>query len=64
LFIKNLNSTYFIMPKKAGGENSKKAQGQARKADAAAGKKATKEQELGAAEASTWKDGAKDNSKK
>lgn len=49
-------------PKKAG-ENSKKAQGQARKADAAASKQAQKDREAEAQEAKTWDAGAKSNSK-
>ena len=49
--------------KGGGGENSKKAQGQARKADAAAGKKAAKDQQVEAAEASNWEKGAKSNAK-
>jgi hypothetical protein len=50
-------------PKKAGGEGSKKAQGQARKAEAAAGKQAQKEAESAAAEAQKWDTGSKSNSK-
>jgi hypothetical protein len=46
------------------GENSKKAAGQARKAETAANKKAAKEREAEAAESSTWQKGAKDTSKK
>lgn len=52
------------MPPKRGGEGSKKAQGQARKAEAAAGKKANEEAQKAAAEAKTWDVGAKDSSKK
>jgi hypothetical protein len=47
----------------AAGENSKKAQGQARKADAAASKQAAKNQELEAAESAKWDKGSKSNSK-
>lgn len=50
-------------PKKGGGENSKKAQGQARKAEAAAGKQAQKDREAEAAEAKKWDQGSKSNSK-
>jgi hypothetical protein len=46
-----------------GGEGSKKAQGQARKADAAAAKNAAKERQAEAAEAEEWNKGAKSNSK-
>jgi hypothetical protein len=46
-----------------GGEGSKKAQGQARKADAAASKQAAKNKEQEAAEAAEWNKGAKSNSK-
>jgi hypothetical protein len=54
------------MPKKAAGagENSKKAQGQARKAEAAAGKKAAKDREVAAQEDVEWSKGGKDSSKK
>ena len=52
-----------MAPKKAGGEGSKKAQGQARKAEAAAGKQAQKDQEAAAAEAQKWDQGSKSNSK-
>jgi hypothetical protein len=50
-------------PKKAAGEGSKKAQGQARKAEAAAGKQAQKEAESAAADAQKWDTGSKSNSK-
>lgn len=50
--------------KKVAGEGSKKAQGQARKAEAAAGKKAVKEQEVAKAEDQEWAKGSKDSSKK
>ncbi|KAK5660252.1 hypothetical protein OQA88_12790 [Cercophora sp. LCS_1] len=50
--------------KKAGGENSKKAQGQARKAEAAASKAAAEEAKREAAEAAEWGKGAKSNAKK
>ena len=46
------------------GENSKKASGQARKAESAAAKKAVKEREAESREAETWRDGAKHTSKK
>jgi len=42
---------------------SKKAQGQARKADAAASKQAAKDQQAAAAEAEKWDKGAKSNAK-
>jgi len=45
-------------------ENSKKAAGQARKAEAAAGKKAAKGREVEAAEAAKWEKGVRDSSKK
>jgi hypothetical protein len=56
------------MAKKGGaaagdGGGSKKAQGQARKADAAASKQAAKNKEVEAAEADEWNKGAKSNSK-
>ena len=53
------------MAKKGGaaGENSKKAQGQARKADAAASKQAAKNQQAEKAEAEEWNKGAKSNAK-
>jgi hypothetical protein len=57
------------MPKRGGaaggGENlgSKKAQGQARKADAAASKAAAKNKEVEVAEASKWDTGAKSSAK-
>ncbi|KAL1599002.1 hypothetical protein SLS60_008148 [Paraconiothyrium brasiliense] len=50
-------------PKKGGGEGSKKAQGQARKAEAAAGKQAQKERETELVEAKKWDQGSKSNSK-
>lgn len=46
-----------------GGEGSKKAQGQARKADAAASKQAAKDKQADAAEAEQWNKGAKSNAK-
>jgi hypothetical protein len=55
-----------IMAKKGaagGGEGSKKAQGQARKADAAASKQAAKNQQAEKAEAEEWNKGAKSNAK-
>ena len=51
------------MAGKKGGENSKKAAGQARKADAAAQKQAQKNAVAEAAEAKKWDQGAKSNSK-
>jgi hypothetical protein len=50
--------------KKAVGENSKKAQGQARKAEAEEQKKAAKNKQAAAAEEEEWSKGSKDNSKK
>ncbi|GFF23211.1 coiled-coil domain-containing protein 124 homolog [Aspergillus udagawae] len=50
--------------KKAGGENSKKAAGQARKAEAAASKKAAEDSKRAAEEDKEWQKGAKGNSKK
>jgi hypothetical protein len=47
----------------AGGETSKKAQGQARKAEAAASKQTAKNQQVEKAEAEEWKKGAKSNAK-
>jgi hypothetical protein len=46
------------------GESSKKAAGQARKAEAAAAKQAVKDREAESREAESWRDGAKDTSKK
>jgi hypothetical protein len=46
-----------------GGENSKKAQGQARKAEQAASKQAVKDKQVEAAEAEQWGKGAKSNAK-
>lgn len=46
-----------------GGEGSKKAQGQARKADAAASKAAAGDAKREAAEAAEWNKGAKSNAK-
>lgn len=51
------------MAPKKGGEGSKKAQGQARKAEAAAGKQAQKEREAEAVDAKKWDQGSKSNSK-
>ena len=48
------------MPK---GENSKKAAGNAKKAEVAAGKKAAEDAKKAAAETQEWQKGAKDNSK-
>ncbi|KAF2400466.1 DUF1014-domain-containing protein [Trichodelitschia bisporula] len=50
--------------KKTAGENSKKASGQARKAEAAAAKVASKDREVGTREEAEWNKGAKDTSKK
>ena len=50
-------------PRKNAGEGSKKAQGQARKAEAAAQKQAGKQKEVEAAEAKEWEKGAKSNTK-
>ena len=51
--------------KKGGaGENSKKAQGQARKAEAAAQKAAAEEAKKEAAEVAEWSKGAKSSAKK
>ena len=47
----------------AKGGNSKKEAGQARKAEAAAGKKAAENAKAAAAEDKQWQKGAKDNSK-
>lgn len=47
-----------------GGEGSKKAQGQARKAETANAKKAGKERELAKEEEKEWEKGSKDSSKK
>lgn len=47
-----------------GGENSKKAQGQARKAEAAAQKAAAEDARRESREAADWEKGAKNNSKK
>lgn len=57
--------TYTMAGKKGGGggEGSKKAQGQARKADAAASKQAAKNQEAEKVEADKWEKGAKSNAK-
>ena len=52
------------MAKKGGaGDNSKKAQGQARKAEAAASKQAAKNQQVEREEAEQWKKGAKSTAK-
>lgn len=50
-------------PKKGGAETSKKAQGQARKAEAAASKQAAKNKQVEDEEAKEWDKGAKSNSK-
>ncbi|KAI1825298.1 DUF1014 domain protein [Xylaria intraflava] len=52
------------MAGKKGGENSKKAAGQARKADAAAAKSAAEDAKKAAVEDQEWKKGAKNNAKK
>lgn len=49
--------------KKGGGENSKKAAGNARKAEAAAQKQAAKDRDTEVQESAKWSKGAKDNSK-
>jgi hypothetical protein len=65
LFYGQTLQPYTMAGKKGGaGDNSKKAQGQARKADAAAGKKAAKDREVDIVESSKWDEGSKDNSKK
>ncbi|OAK96217.1 DUF1014-domain-containing protein [Phaeosphaeriaceae sp. SRC1lsM3a] len=46
-----------------GGENSKKAQGQARKLEAQASKQAAKDKQVEAAESEQWNKGAKSNAK-
>lgn len=51
------------MAGKKGGENSKKAAGQARKAEAAASKQAQKDQAAEASEAKKWDQGSKSTSK-
>ncbi|KAI1386381.1 uncharacterized protein F4822DRAFT_409919 [Hypoxylon trugodes] len=52
------------MAGKKGGENTKKAAGQARKAQAAADKAAAEDQKKAAAEDAEWDKGSKNNSKK
>lgn len=52
-----------IMAPKGKGENSKKAAGNAKKAEVAAQKQATQNAKQEAAESQKWQDGAKDNSK-
>jgi len=52
-----------MAPRKGAGENSKKAAGQARKAEAAAGKQAAKERAQEEQEAEKWNKGAKSNAK-
>lgn len=51
------------MPGKKGGENTKKAAGNAKKAEAAAAKQAVKDRQSEAAESEKWSKGSKDNSK-
>lgn len=51
------------MAPKGKGENSKKAAGNAKKAEVAAGKKAAEDQKKEAAEAADWAKGGKDTSK-
>ncbi|CAI6322502.1 unnamed protein product [Periconia digitata] len=58
-----LETTTIMPPKRGGGEGSKKAQGQARKADAAAQKQAQKDREAESAESKKWDQGSKSNSK-
>lgn len=53
-----------MAPKRGGSEGSKKAAGQARKAETAANKKASKEREEEQSEAAQWEKGAKDSGKK
>lgn len=50
-------------PKRGGGEGSKKAAGQARKAEAAASKQAVKDRQAEEQEAAQWSKGAKSNAK-
>lgn len=52
-----------MAPRKGAGENSKKAAGQARKAEAAAGKQAVKQKQVEEEEAKEWSKGAKSNAK-
>ncbi|KAF2178206.1 DUF1014-domain-containing protein [Zopfia rhizophila CBS 207.26] len=52
-----------MAPRKGAGENSKKAAGQARKADAAAAKQAAKERQAEEEEAKKWQKGAKSTAK-
>ena len=52
-----------MAPRKGAGENSKKAAGQARKAEAAASKQAAKDRQEEAMEAEKWQKGAKSNAK-
>jgi hypothetical protein len=49
---------------KKGGENSKKALGQSRKAEAAAAKAAAEDAKKAAAEDAKWEKGTKNNAKK
>lgn len=49
--------------RKSGGENTKKAAGNARKAEAAAAKQAVRDRESERVETEKWKQGAKDTSK-
>jgi len=49
--------------KKAAGENTKKTAGNAKKAEAAANKQASKDRETEAQETAEWSKGAKDNKK-
>jgi len=51
------------MAGKKSGENTKKAAGNARKAEAAAAKQAARNQEFERIEADKWKQGSKDTSK-
>jgi hypothetical protein len=49
--------------RKSGGENTKKAAGNARKAEAAAAKQVARDQESERMESENWRQGAKDTSK-
>lgn len=51
------------MAPKGKGENTKKAAGNAKKAEVAAGKKAVEDQKKEAAESAKWSQGGKDTSK-
>lgn len=62
LYTRNLNIPT-MAGKKGGGENSKKAAGQARKAEAAAQKQAAKDRQAEEAEAEKWSKGSKSTAK-